>query len=326
MTENNLYDLIIVGGGPAGLSAAIYAGRRKLNTLIIAKSIGGQMGISDQIENYPGFDFITGFELAGKMFKQAQKWGVAAKSGEIEKIKKTKDGFAVFSREGKSFLAHALILSFGLTPRNLEVPGEKELQGRGVTYCATCDGPLFKNKVVAVVGGGNSALESVEYLSKLAQKVYLIHFKDKFSAVPALVERVRSLDNVEFLCCSRVEKINGANKLESVDLVDVQGKRGEQNVKVDGLFVEIGYQAKTDWLKGFVKLNKQGEIISSRDGETSRPGVFVAGDCSDSQYKQVVIAAGQGAIAALQAYNYIAKKKGDKILPDWGKSRNTGKW
>lgn len=323
MAKKNIYDLIIIGGGPAGLTAAIYAGRRKLNTLIVAKGIGGQMGISDQIENYPGFDFTTGFDLSQNMLKQAQKWGAAIQSQEVEKIIKQKDGFIITTSQSQQFSARAVILAFGLTPKNLEVPGERELQGKGVTYCATCDGPLFKNKAVAVVGGGNSALESVEYLSKLANKVYLIHFKNEFTAIPALVNRIKHIDNVEFLCCAKVEKINGKNKLESIDLTGMDGGPKKKNVELDGLFVEIGYRAKTDWLKGFVKLNRLGEIVSNRDGETSVPGVFVAGDCSDSRYKQVVIAAGQGAIAALQAYNYIAKRQGKKVLPDWGKTRNT---
>ena len=196
MPEKNIYDLIIIGGGPAGLAAAIYAGRRQLKTLVLAKNIGGQMGISDQIENYPGFDFVTGFELAQKMFQQAQKWGAQFEFREVEKIISQENTFVITAGSGQEFSARAVILAFGLTPRNLEVPGEKELQGRGVTYCATCDGPLFKGKTVAVVGGGNSALESVEYLSKLASKVYLIHFKNKFTAVPALVDRVKTIDNV----------------------------------------------------------------------------------------------------------------------------------
>ncbi|HNP75565.1 MAG TPA: thioredoxin-disulfide reductase [bacterium] len=323
MPEKNIYDLIIVGGGPAGLSAAIYAGRRQLNTLVLAKNIGGQMGISDQIENYPGFDFVTGFELAQKMFQQAQKWGAQFEFREVEKIISQENTFVITVGSGQEFSARAVILAFGLTSRNLEVPGEKELQGKGVTYCATCDGPLFKGKTVAVVGGGNSALESVEYLSKLASKVYLIHFKNKFTAVPALVDRVKTIDNVEFICCARVEKINGRNKLESVDLENIDDGPAKKKLELDGLFVEIGYRAKTDWLKDFVELNQSGEIISSRDGKTSRPGVFVAGDCSDSQYKQVVIAAGQGAVAALQVYNYLVQKQGKKILPDWGKARST---
>jgi len=319
----NTYDLIIVGSGPAGFTAAIYAQRRALKTLMIAKQIGGQMGLTNEIENYPGFEFTSGVDLSMKMKAQAEKWGAKIELGEVEKIEKTKDGFLAKVSQ-KEFKAKAIILAFGLTPRSLEVPGEKELTGKGVSYCATCDGPLFKNKIVGVVGGGNSAVESVIYLSKLAKKVYLFHFSEKFNASPYLLERAKSLKNVEFYCCARVDEIKGDKILESVIVEDANDPKKKEEFKLDGLFVEIGYQPKTSWLKDTLKLNKRGEVEIDENNMTSLDGVFAAGDCSTTPYKQIVIAAGEGAKSALSAYKYIIAKDGGVVVPDWGKCELVG--
>jgi thioredoxin reductase len=203
----------------------------------------------------------------------------------------------------------------------LGVPGEAELKGRGVTYCAICDGPLYKGKVVAVVGAGNSALESAEYMSKLAKQVYLMSNSDKFTADPILMKEVQKISNIELTCFSQIKEIKGSGKVESIVLADTRDEEQTKEIKLDGVFVEAGHQAKTDWLKGTVDLNDKGEIETNRDCETSEPGIFAAGDCSDTSYKQIVIAAGEGAKAALQAYKYVAAKSGGYMKPDWGKCK-----
>ncbi|MEK7653154.1 MAG: thioredoxin-disulfide reductase [Patescibacteria group bacterium] len=311
------YDIIIIGAGPAGFSAAIYSARRNLKTLVVTKEVGGQMVITNMVENYPGFENISGFDLMDKFKKQAEKCGVKFDFGEVKKIEEKDGGFVV--KTGKNqYWSKAVILAFGLTHRELKVPGEEKLKGKGVTYCSTCDGPLFKGKTVAVVGGGNAALGAVDYLSKIAKEVFLIHRSDEFRTAPYLIERARKNENVKFYCFSEVKEIKGEDKLESVVLESVKGEKSVvEELKVDGLFVEIGYTPKTDWLKGFIDLNERGEIVT-KGNKTSRPGVFAAGDCTDEKYKQIVIAAGDGAKAALEAYHFLAAQNGN------GKSVNLG--
>jgi thioredoxin reductase (NADPH) len=317
----NKYDLVIVGGGPGGMSAAIYASRRKLKTLVIAKALGGQMAMTNEIENYPGLDLIAGFDLSDKLKNQAAKFGAEFVYNEVNELVKNGEDFIV--KTGKEeYHAKSVILAFGLTPRNLEVPGEKELIGKGVTYCATCDGPFYKGKTVAVVGGGNSALGSAIYLADVAEKVYLIHHSEKFIAEASMLELAKSKANLEIVSSAQVKEIKGGNKVEAIMLADPKDEAKElREYKVDGLFIEIGHQAKTEWLKGTVDLNARGEIMINRDCETSLLGVFAAGDCTDTQYKQIVTAAGDGAKAALRSYEYIARKAGSKMLPDWGKTK-----
>lgn len=317
MIERKKYDLVIIGAGPAGLTAAIYATRRKLKTLIVSMTIGGQMAQTNEIENYPGFDFIDGLTLADNMKVQAEKYGTDFSFEEITKIKKDHDFFVAVTPNNE-YEAKAIILAFGLTPRKLNVPGEKEFSGRGVTYCATCDGPLFKNKVVAVVGGGNSAIEAAEYMSKVATKVYVINRTDQFRATPVILDQARSKKNIEFYCFTGITEIKGEGVVKSIDIASLADDSRTENIKLDGVFIEIGYQAKTDWLKGVVDLNKRGEIIADRDCVTSVDGIFAAGDCTDTQYKQIVISAGEGAKASLQAYKYIVGREGKVAIPDWG--------
>lgn len=311
------YDLIIIGAGPAGLAAAIYASRRKLKTLVIAKNIGGQMTWATTVENYPGFETISGFDLANHMKKQSEKWQTEYDFSEVTGVQKNKEIFSVQTKN-KNYEARAVILAFGLTPKDLNVPGEERLKGHGATYCATCDGPLYKGKIVAVAGGGSSGLEAAIYLSTLAKKVYLIHFSRIFSAAPYLLDRAKHLTNVEFYCCSKIKEIKGDKKVASVVLVDSHDQSRTEEIKIDGLFIEIGYHSQTDWLKGIVALNDTGEIKINRDTETSVPGIFAAGDCSDNEYKQIVVAAGEGAKAALQAYKYLVMKKDSPLPSDWG--------
>ncbi len=300
------YDLIVVGGGPAGLTAGIYAVRRNLKTLVITKDVGGQVTLTHKIENYPGFIEITGSELAELFRQHAEALGVEIWMDEVIEVKKNGEkDFTVKTLYGMEYKAKAIILAIGGKHRMLNVPGEKELIGKGVSYCFTCDGPFFKDKVVAVVGGGDSAFRAVEYLSEIAKKVYLIHRRDKFRAEEALVERVKSLENVEFVLNSVVKEILGKEHVEGVRIENVK-TREEKILKVDGIFIEIGNIIRQELIQHLrLKTNEKGEIIVDKRCQTSVPGVFAAGDCTDVPEKQIVIAAAMGAIAALSAYRYI---------------------
>jgi len=304
-TKKEKYDFIIVGAGPAGLTAAIYAARRNLSTLVISKQIGGLMIMTHQVENYPGFNQISGYDLMNKFQDQAKNLGVEFEFSEARKIEKQKSGFSVFLDDGRKFFGSAVLLAFGLSHRQLNTPGEKELSGKGVTYCATCDGPLYRNKTVAVIGGGNSALDAVLYLSSLAKKVYLIHRSDKFRAESEMLLRARALSNVEIRPNTQVSEIKGEKKVSSLAIYNSQHQKLTEELALEGVFIEIGYEPRTVWLKDLIKLNPVGEIIVDSSGNTSMPGIWAAGDCTDTIFKQIVIAAGAGAKAALSAYKYL---------------------
>jgi thioredoxin reductase (NADPH) len=316
------YDVIIVGAGPAGMSAAIYTSRRALKTLVVSKDIGGQAAATDTIENYPGFELIGGFELMQKFMTQAQKFGAEFASGEVIKIEKQGDEYLVATAVSE-YRAKCLILAFGLTPRDLNVPGEKELMYKGITSCATCDGPLFKGKDVIIVGGGNSALDAAEYMSKLAKKIYCIIRGDKFKGEQILIDKVSSAENIEILYGTKVKEIKGKDRVESVIITSAlaEDPATDKELVVQGVIVEIGFVAKTQWVGNIVKLNERNEIITDRDSNTSDPGVFSCGDVTDISYKQAVISAGEGAKAGLQAAKYLASKSGKNVLlgTDWGK-------
>lgn len=300
--DGKTYDVIIIGGAPAGLTAAIYTCRRALKTLIITKDIGGQAALTAEIENYPGVDLIDGFSLMQKFKKGAENFGAEILTNEAIGIEKEKSLFKVKTKD-KEFKTKTVILSFGLVTRELAVPGEEELKNKGVSYCATCDGPLFKDKIVAVVGGGNSALEAAEYLSNICQKIYLIHRRDEFRGESVLVDKVKKMDNIEMVLNSQVKEIKGENAVKSILIEEKSGNRKEINV--DGIFIEIGYEAKTGFVKDLVELDEKGQIKVDKDCRTSAKGIFAAGDVTDVNYKQLVISAGQGATAALSAAKYI---------------------
>jgi thioredoxin-disulfide reductase len=313
------YDLIIIGGGPAGLTAGIYAGRRDLKTLIITKNIGGQAGSASWVENYPGFEKINGFELMQKFQKQAENFGAQFKYEEISKVEKINKHFLVKTVTGNEYQSLALILAFGKTPSNLEVPGEKEFTGKGVAYCATCDGPLFKNKIVAVIGGGNSALESADYMSQIAQKVFLIHRRNEFRGEELLVERVKSNPKIELKLEKVVTEIKGDKFVKEIIIEDVNTK-AKDSVKLDGIFIEIGYSVDASAINDLVNINEKNEITIDEQCQTSLPGVLAAGDVTNIKFKQIVISAAEGAKAALTAYKYIQDIKGTKeAIFDWGK-------
>ena len=313
------YDVIIIGGGPAGLTASIYARRRELKVLVIAKAVGGQAALAHEVQNWPGTESTTGLELTQRMKVQADKWGVEFVSDEAQSVKENAGTFAVKTAQTE-YQAEAVILAFGLTPRDLGVPQEKELTGRGVSYCATCDGPLFRNKTVAVIGGGNSASEAAEYLSRVVKQVYLLSDSCNAVADAALVAGVKALQNVQVICGLKVTAVVGSDKVTGLKYNDLQTNK-EKELAVDGIFVEIGFSPKTDWIKDTVKLNERKEIITDKVGTTSQLGIFAAGDCTDVGFKQMTIAAGEGAKAALSAYKYLAAKKGKVATPDWGEKK-----
>ncbi|MBI5076768.1 FAD-dependent oxidoreductase [Candidatus Falkowbacteria bacterium] len=312
------YDVIIIGGACAGLTAGLYASRRALKTLILTKDIGGQAGITDEIENYPGFDAVSGADLMLKFKTQAEKWGTEIRSAEVVGLEKKENNFVVKSADA-DFEALSVILAFGLARRQLGIPGEKELLGRGVTYCATCDGPLFKNKIVAVVGAGNSAFDAADYLSKICKKVYLIHRSEKFRADAVMIDSVKKRKNVEILTNVEIVQLNGEERLESAVLKFKVPSGVEKIIAMDGLFIEIGFEPKTDFLKGMVALDERGQIIVDHEQKTSAPGIFAAGDITNVPFKQIVISAGDGAKAGLSAARFVQNAKGAEDAPDWTK-------
>ncbi|MFA6534030.1 MAG: FAD-dependent oxidoreductase [Patescibacteria group bacterium] len=316
----NHYDVIIIGAGPSGLTAAIYTLRKELKTLIISPDIGGQVAITNEIENYPGFDFTSGPDLMTKMRKQAEKFGAKFVFEEAVGLTQTADGWQVKTTNSE-YSAIGVILAFGLTPRSLGVPGEEKFKGRGVAFCATCDAPLYKGKTVAVVGGGNSAMEAVHELGKIAKKVYLLHRGKSFTADQVEVEQSAGFSNLEQFLSSEIVEFKGDKKLEQIVVHDLTNEKPNFELAVDGVFLEIGYITKTDWLKGVLDLNDKGEIKIDDRCVTSAAGIFAAGDVTTLAYKQIVISAGEGAKAALSAYNYISKKTGVTAPPDWGRKK-----
>ena len=295
------YDVIIVGGGPAGITAAIYAARRMMKTLVITKEVGGQVVKTPDIENYPGFELIPGIELAEKFVSQAKKFGAAIEYDEVLNLDEKSKIFFVQCKKN-TYKAKSLILAFGKIPRKLKIKGEDEFKGRGVSYCATCDAPFFKKKKVVVNGDGNSAFDAALLLSKIAKEVSLIHRRPQFTAEEILISKAKKIKNVKIITGAVINEIQGDQIVKSVTYSQNGTKK---TINCDGVFIEIGYIVKDGLIKKFVKMDEKNQIIVSKDHETSREGVFAAGDLTNSYYKQIVISAGEGAIAALSATKYI---------------------
>jgi len=310
-----LYDVLIVGGGPAGLSAAIYSSRQGFKTGVITIDVGGQLTLTPMIENYPGVSATSGFKLVGVMMEQASSFGAEFIYDEAMEIEEADNGFRVRTRGGKTYECRALILAFGKRPRKLKALNEERFVGKGVSYCAVCDAPLYRNKRLLVVGWGEPALEAVSILKRYGNEVLVAHESrrsDEFA------EKLREFE-AEIIQGVKVKEIRGEDLVEEAVLEDVE--TGEVKVlKVDGIFVELGYVTEADWVKGFIEVNERGEIIVDELGRTSREGVFAAGDVTNFPYKQAVIAAAQGAIAALSASNYLRRIMGrSEIRSDWRK-------
>lgn len=316
MPNNEIFDVIIIGAAAAGLTAAIYSGRQGMNTLVIGKDLGGQALLASDIQNYPGFDNIDGFTLTSKFEEQAKKFDVSIIYDEVNSIVDKNNLFTI-ATNSKKFISKTVILAFGKTPRDLNVPGENKFKGRGLSYCATCDGPLYRGKIVAIVGSTEHAVDAAIMLSDLAKKVYLVVMRDKPLGNKELLTNLENRENVEFILNSSVKEVSGDLTVESINVINSKTK-SENMYKVDGVFVEQGYIPKTDFVKDLVNLTDKKEVIIDKECNTSRKGVFAAGDVTDMPFKQLIISAGQGSIAALSAYNYLQMMKGKSIIHgDW---------
>lgn len=306
MSMENHYDAIILGGGPAGLTAGIYLSRAKLRTLIINEgTIGGQMILTHEIANYPGVEKTSGYMLSMTMKKQAESFGAVILSNKtVEQVDLNGKTKSVQLTGGQSYTARSVIFAQGGRSRTLGVPGEDELKGKGISYCATCDGDFFADKEIIVVGGGNSALEEAVSLTKYASRVTIVHKLNHFEAHKHAVEEATKHSKIDFIMESAITAFYGEERLTSVDIRDL--KTGTvSNRKTDGVFVFIGYVPNTETLTGKLDLNQAGEIIVSGEMQTSVPGVFAAGDCTAKRYRQITTAVADGTIAALAAADYI---------------------
>ena len=301
-----IYDLIIIGGGPAGMTAGIYAARQKLNILLITKNFGGQVAKKAvAIENYPGFEKISGAELIEKMVTQLKKLPVEIIIDEVKKIEKKENNFFVSTKENNFFEGKTVIIASGADPRPLEAKGEKEFLGKGVSYCAQCDGPLFEGKNVAIIGGGNAAFEAAIFLAKIAKKIFILEYNDLVRADKENQERVLATQKVEVITSVQIKEIKGRDFVES--LVYFNRKTNSHfEVPINGVFIEIGSQPATSFVKDLVDFNERDEIkVDFETFQTKTPGLFAAGDCNIGKYKQIITAAGEGAKAAWAAYDYL---------------------
>lgn len=301
------YDTVILGGGPAGLTAAIYAARDNMKTLILEKNFpGGQVALTEQVENYPGFpEGIMGGDLSMKMYEHAKAFDVQVKNA-IPKEFTFDENYKYIHTDNENITikTKTIIIATGAKPKHLEVEGENRFLGRGISFCATCDGAFFKNKDVAVIGGGDSAVEEGVYLTKFAKKVYIIHRRDKLRAAKILQDRAFKNDKVEFVYNCVIDKVNGENKVESVTLYD-RVKDEKKELKVDGIFVFIGWTADTGIFKGLLEMDEAGFIKGNEKMETNVPGIYVAGDVRQKELRQIVTSVSDGAIAAKFAEKFI---------------------
>ncbi|OGC23338.1 thioredoxin-disulfide reductase [candidate division WOR-1 bacterium RIFOXYB2_FULL_42_35] len=305
--KNPLFDLIILGGGPAGLTAALYALRAKLNVVLIEKMIlGGTVTSTFQIENYPGFpEGLSGMELSNLMQEQVKKLNLEIKWGNASSIKKVGNQFDV-QVDGKAISAKAVIIATGTEASKMGIPGEDKFRGRGVSYCATCDGPFYKDKNIAVLGGGNSAIEEALFLTRYAKKVFIIHRRDELRADKILADRAMANHKIYFLWHSTLKEIKGKEKVGEIVLKDLQSEKLSK-LQIDGVFVYIGSKPNSDLVKETVKLDKKNYIVTDESMQTSVPGIFAAGDIRVKHLRQIVTAAADGAIAAEAAREYIEK-------------------
>lgn len=304
MSEIEIYDTAIIGAGPAGMTAAIYIGRANLSTIMIDKGApGGQMLSTEEIENYPGFESVLGFDLGTKMFEQAKKFGAEYTFGDVKEIE-DKGDHKVVKLSNKEFKAKTVIIATGARPRLLQVKGEKELIGRGVSYCAVCDGNFFRNREVVVVGGGDSAIEEALYLTKIATKVTVIHRRDELRAQKVIQERAFKNEKIEFVWNSVVEEIVGEDSVSEVRVKNVL--TGEiSDINAEGIFIYVGVEPFSSIVENFGVTNESGYILTDEHMETKVKGLFAAGDVREKPLRQVVTASGDGSIAAMSAQHYI---------------------
>lgn len=302
-----MYDTIIIGGGPAGLTAAIYLIRKKMNIVVLTVDVGGQIKDGPMIENYPGIEKITGPEWALKTQEQAEKLGVTFNLGEeVKSIQKEDAGFKVTTNQDKVYEGKSVIIASGKLPRKLHVSGEKEYEGKGISVCVTCDGPLFTAKDVAVIGGGNSAISAALELEKYANKVYIINLGEKLIGEEVRIDQLKKSAKVEIIPNAKTTEITGSQLVEKLKYKDLKTSE-EKEIAVSGIFREIGWEPSTKYLQSVVELTDKKEIKIDQSCTTNIEGIFAAGDVSETPYKQLIIAAGEGAKAALSAWDYITR-------------------
>jgi len=301
-----MHELIIIGGGPAGMTAAVYAARKRIDALLLSKDIGGQVLTTTGVENYMGYQYIEGLELMQKFEEQVKQFPLEQKIGQgVVELSLGDTGFDVRTDNGESYQAKAVIVATGKRPRPLNVPGEQQLRGRGVTYCAICDGPLFTGQKVAVIGGGNSALEAADDMVKIAQYVYLVSLTP-LTGDQILIDRVKDASNLTAFLEHEVVAIEGESRVEAIAIRDLKSGE-EKRLEVGGIFIEIGLIPNSELARGIARLNELGEIEVNCATETGVPGLFAAGDVTNVVEKQIVVAAGEGAKASLQAHKYIQR-------------------
>ncbi|MBL7084617.1 MAG: FAD-dependent oxidoreductase [Candidatus Omnitrophica bacterium] len=300
-----MYDLIIVGAGPAGITASVYAARKRIKLLVVSKDIGGQAAVSGDVENYTGYQFISGPELAAKFEEHMKTYAVEVKEPEEVKELNKKDKLILVKTDKAIYEAKTVIVASGKRSKELGVPGEKEFKNKGLTFCATCDGPLFANKDVAVIGGGNSALDATLQLINIAKHIYLINISSSLRGDAIMREKIEENKKVSVFNNSKVTEILGDKMVSGIK---IKTKDEEKKVSVQGVFVEIGLIPNSEFTKQLEK-NKQGEIKVNCHNETNLPGVFAAGDVTDVPEKQIIIAAGEGAKAALSAFRYLSQNR-----------------
>lgn len=299
----SIYDVVVIGGGPAGVSAAIYTRRKLLKTAIVSRDIGGQVLLTTNIENYPGYHGKTGSGLADIYESQLAEVGAELICDRATLVEREGSWFRIKCEE-RELAGKAVIITAGSAYKKLGVPGEEKYFGNGVSVCATCDAPMTRNKVTAVIGGGNAAFQSAELLAKFATKVFLVHRRERFRADGILIERVGKLPNVEFLLGSDVREIYGGEKVEGMKVMDnIKGTL--YDLKVQKIFVEVGREVRLDYVKGLIRTNEKGQAVVDKLQRTSCEGIFAAGDITDLPYGQAIIAAGQGAVAGLAAYDFL---------------------
>lgn len=301
-----MYELIILGGGPAGMTAAVYAARKQLNALLLSKDTGGQVNWTLGVENYMGYQFIEGSELMEKFEEQVEQFPLQTEIGpEVAQVRKIKEGFKVETGDGTAYQTKALIVATGKRPRPLNVAGEEKLKGHGVTYCSICDGPMFTGKRVAVIGGGNSALEAVDDMARIAEHIDLVSVTP-LTGDQVLIDKVTPLPNLTMHLEYEVMEIGGETFVDSLTIRDLKSKETKK-LSLAGIFVEIGLLPNSNAVQNLVQLNSVGEIEVSCSNETNVPGLYAAGDVTNVPEKQIVIAAGEGAKAALQAHRYLRR-------------------
>ncbi|MBI2415919.1 MAG: FAD-dependent oxidoreductase [Candidatus Kerfeldbacteria bacterium] len=310
-----MYDVVIVGAGPAGLTAALYTARRALRTLIISKDLGGQAATTTAIENYPGVGTVDGFTLMQRFKAQAEQYGAGFQFGQVQAVQQQADGKFAVTYNDQTVLTTSIILTFGLTPRGLNIPGEIEFIGRGVAYSTAANVSAAHGKTVVIVGGGNSALEAVNVVAPVAKQVYLVHRRNQFRAESILVDRLQHQANVEQILEARLTSITGDHQVTAVTVEQLATKQ-ERSIPADYVFIHVGFMSQVNFIAALVELTNKNEVVIQPDCSTKTPGVFAAGDLTTSSYKQVVVSAGEGCKAALACYAYITQQRGETVAVD----------